>query len=225
MLFSAGAIRRDSKSTSVDVLSSTDEERIISDAFKGSILPKLLKEDAAILLDLLEKTFIVPVVSSQPDADFNNSLALSCETLHLFPSPPWIEKILQIKQLARFDYFRKSHKSFFLHWTQYPPRYHACRPVGYREVCRFQVSEIYCNFACISLYYARMLQGCIASSNDCRCLLHAVDVHTSSVSHVYVIDPKSVKKEELYGTFSQTRPSLISYIICRQTRHQYPRVE
>ena len=36
---------------------------------------------------------------------------------------------------------------------------------------------------------------------DCRCMLHALDAHTSSVSHVYVIDPKSVKKEDLYGTF------------------------
>jgi hypothetical protein len=33
----------------------------------------------------------------------------------------------------------------------------------------------------------------------CRCLLHALDAHTSSVSHVHVIDPKSVKKEDLYG--------------------------
>lgn len=113
VLFSAGAIRRDLKGTNVDVLSSTDEERIISDAFKGSILPKLLKDDAAILLDLLAKTFIVPVVSSQPDADFNTALALSCETLHLSPSPPWIEKILQIKQLVRFEYFHKSHKTLF----------------------------------------------------------------------------------------------------------------
>ncbi len=36
---------------------------------------------------------------------------------------------------------------------------------------------------------------------NCRCMLHALDTHTSSVSHVYVIDPKSVKKEDLYGTF------------------------
>jgi dynein heavy chain 1 len=113
VLFSAGAILRDAKSKSVDVLSSADEERIISDSFKGSILPKLLKEDAAILLDLLSKTFIKPVVSSQQDADFNNSLVLSCETLNLFPSPPWIEKILQIKQLVRFEYFLQYYKTFF----------------------------------------------------------------------------------------------------------------
>jgi hypothetical protein len=52
-------------------------------------------------------------------------------------------------------------------------------------------------------------QGFMTSSNNCRCLLHALDAYTSSVSHVYVIDPKSIKKEELYGTFSQARWSLI----------------
>jgi hypothetical protein len=32
--------------------------------------------------------------------------------------------------------------------------------------------------------------------------LHALDAHTSSISHVYVIDPKSVKKDDLYGNFT-----------------------
>ena len=60
------------------------------------------------------------------------------------------------------------------------------------------------------LYYDRMVQCCIVLSTDRRCLLHALDACTSSVSHVYVIDPKSVKKEELYGTFPQALPPLIS---------------
>ena len=58
----------------------------------------------------------------------------------------------------------------------------------------------------------------------CRCLLHALDAHTSSISHVYVIDPKSVKKDDLYGNFTFIL-RFFSHRRCRKTRSEHSWME
>lgn len=103
VLASAGIIRRDLKGFNA-ALSEGDEEHIIREAFKGVILPKLLKDDAALLMEVLKRVFESSYAGSNSDAEFMDVLALSCRELHLFPSPLWIQKLLQIKQLTRFYY-------------------------------------------------------------------------------------------------------------------------
>jgi dynein heavy chain 1 len=105
VLASAGGIRRGMKATDIETLTAGDEERIVSDAFKGSILPKLLKDDAATLLEVLARVFTLQSVSFNADVEFNAALALSCKALHLSPSSEWVEKLIQIKQLVRFVRF------------------------------------------------------------------------------------------------------------------------
>jgi hypothetical protein len=101
VLASAGIIRRDLKVSDV-ALSQRDEEHIVSEAFRGSILPKLLKDDAVLLQGFLSSTFESSSMVSDSDAAFIGVLSLSCQSLHLCASPLWIQKLLQIKQLSRF---------------------------------------------------------------------------------------------------------------------------
>ncbi len=101
VLASAGIILRDLK-VSDAALSEGDEDHIVREAFKGSILPKLLKDDAALLLEVLARTFKSSSASFDSDSTFIDVLALSCQGLHLCLSPLWTQKVLQIKQLARF---------------------------------------------------------------------------------------------------------------------------
>ena len=98
VLSSAGIIRRDFKTSEAE-LTGDDEEQIITESFKGSILPKLLKDDAALLLQVLESTFVSSSVCSNSDAKFIDVVALSCTVLHLSPSPQWTQKLLQILSL------------------------------------------------------------------------------------------------------------------------------
>jgi hypothetical protein len=78
-----------------------DEEQIVSNAFKGSVLPKLLKDDAAIMQSLLAQVFTLSSSSSSADSKFDDAFVRACQNLHLSPSPQWAQKVLQIKQLAR----------------------------------------------------------------------------------------------------------------------------
>ena len=58
-----------------------------------------------------------------------------------------------------------------------------------------------------------------------RCLLHAMDIHTSSVSHVHVIDPKSVKKDDLYGTPPLPSIPFTIPLLLRQARREHAGVD
>ena len=112
VLASAGIIRRDLKAATSESLTEGDEERIVSDAFKSSILPKLLKQDATALLDVLMSVFTLQSASRTSDSEFIEKVALSCKTLHLSPSSQWIEKLLQIKQLVRCHLFHIGFKFY-----------------------------------------------------------------------------------------------------------------
>ena len=121
VLSSAGIIRRDFKASDAD-LTEGDEEQIVTEAFKGSILPKLLKDDAALLLQVLDRVFVPSSACSQSDAKFFDVVALSCKTLHLSPSPQWMQKLLHIKQLARYEKFCCRARVMFSHLPQYSSR-------------------------------------------------------------------------------------------------------
>ncbi len=102
VLASSGIIRRDFKAPDAE-LSEGDEENIVKEAFKGSILPKLLKDDAVLFLEVLARVFALSSYGSYSDSKFTDALTLSCQSLHLCLSPLWTQKLLQINQLARFE--------------------------------------------------------------------------------------------------------------------------
>ena len=101
VLAAAGIIRRGLSANDSVALMDADEEQIVSNAFKGSVLPKLLKDDAAIMQSLLAQVFTLSSSSSSADSKFDDAFVRACQNLHLSPSPQWAQKVLQIKQLAR----------------------------------------------------------------------------------------------------------------------------
>ena len=76
VLASSGIIRRDFKAPDAE-LSEGDEENIVKEAFKGSILPKLLKDDAVLFLEVLARVFALSSYGSYSDSKFTDALTLS----------------------------------------------------------------------------------------------------------------------------------------------------
>lgn len=87
VLASSGIIRRDFKAPDAE-LSEGDEENIVKEAFKGSILPKLLKDDAVLFLEVLARVFALSSESSYSDSKFTDAFyyLLSISSLVSFPA-------------------------------------------------------------------------------------------------------------------------------------------
>jgi dynein heavy chain 1 len=101
VLSSAGVMRREFMLAQDESLSEGREEQIVADAFKGSVSPKLLKDDAEKLLEVLGRVFTASAENSSSDSKFADCLSKSCKSLHLFPAPDWVQKLFQIKELVR----------------------------------------------------------------------------------------------------------------------------
>jgi hypothetical protein len=94
-------MRREFMLAQDESLSEGREEQIVADAFKGSVSPKLLKDDAEKLLEVLGRVFTASAENSSSDSKFADCLSKSCKSLHLFPAPDWVQKLFQIKELVR----------------------------------------------------------------------------------------------------------------------------
>lgn len=123
----------------------------------NNIIPKLVAEDMPVFAEVLQHTFPGSEIAQMENAEARDEIVRICKEDNLVPAEPFIQKILQLKQVMEMR-----------HGVM------CVGPVG------------------------------VAKSTAIRVLLRVLEKIDGTKGELYVIDPKAVSKDRLYGSLDGT---------------------
>lgn len=160
VLVSAGNLKRDhlqSNDSDENAMFPVDEQTLVIQSIRETVMPKLVAQDIQLLSSLLEDVF--PGVDYKPAAisKLREAIVEVCTQRNMVPGDQWIEKVIQLYQIQ-------------------------------------------------SIHHGLMMVGASGNgkSTAWQVLLAALECMEGTEGVSYVIDPKSVTKDALYGTLDPT---------------------
>lgn len=158
LLVSAGSLKRQALEGKGDLvgdeLALAEKNALIVGAC-NNLLPKLIAEDMPVFAEILEETFPGSHVAEMDDVAARTEIVAICEKRNFIASEPFIQKILQLKQV-------------------------------------------------IEMRHGVMVVGKSGKSAALNVLLKVLEKLDGTKGEMYVIDPKAISKDRLYGSLDGT---------------------